>query len=81
MKVCWHWYGGDNYAAPCPEDAPEQFSSIKDALREFESRQDDDYYPCQEGPYAWVFRGTKAGDYPDWVIELGPRGGIALSKA
>jgi hypothetical protein len=80
MKVCWLWHGGPNYALPYPDDKPEVFASLKEAKEEFASRVDDDYYPGMEEPIAWVFKGEEAGEYPDWVLQLGPRGGVKVER-
>lgn len=88
MRVCWHWHGGSGYGVPYPNDKPEQFASLKAAKTEFEGRLHDRRFPCLEhsttdhgGPSAWVFVGTEAGDYPDFVMEFGPRGGVRVSRA
>jgi hypothetical protein len=81
MNVCWHWHGGPGWAVPYPDDEPEQFASLKDAKEEFAARLSDPYYPCLEHPEAWVFKGTQAGEYPDWVMKLGPRGGVKVERA
>lgn len=80
MKVCWHWCGGPSYAVPSPDCKPEQFASIEEAKAEFASRLNDPYYPCVENPVAWVWKGQESDEYPDWTMELGPRGGIKLNR-
>ena len=87
MKVTMFWHGGSNYACfdtHDPKDA-EEFDSLSAAKRSFESRADfDPYYPCVESPEAWIFNGSAesnlGAEYPDYVLTLGPRGGVQCSR-
>jgi hypothetical protein len=94
MKVFMLWYGGNgNYAAPELSDV-EEFDSIKDAVRSFDSRADswNTYYPLVErdtfdngGQFAHLFFSDprepgNPDTYPDRVIEYGPRGGIHVNR-
>lgn len=81
-QVTWLWHGGSSYAQPLPEDA-ETFPSIAAAMEEFSSRPSDSHFPCVDedteedgGPVAHCWYGPEVGDYPDFVISYGPRGGI-----
>ncbi len=87
MKVTMFWHGGSNYACfdtSNPKDA-EEFGSLSAAKRSFESRADfDPYYPCVESPEAWLCKGSAesnlGAEYPDYVLTLGPRGGVQCSR-
>lgn len=81
MRVTMLWYGGTSYAAPSAEDA-EHFSSLKSAKNTFWHRADfDPRYPCVESPEAHIFIGNAVADYPDFVLSLGPRGGVRCERA
>ena len=80
-QVTWLWHGGSSYGAPLPEDA-ETYPSIAAAMEEFSSRPADPYFPCVDedtvddgGPVAHCWFGPEVGDYPDFIIAYGPRGG------
>jgi hypothetical protein len=87
MRVTMFWHGGSNYACfdtHNPKDA-EEFNSIGEARRVFESRADfDPYYPCVESPEAWLCKGSAksnlGAEYPDYVLSIGPRGGVHCSR-
>lgn len=83
------WHGGSNYARPDPEKDAEWFDTLADARRAFQARIDnrDGRTPCvdaepsdQGGPSAWLFRGPPA-EYPDRIMECGPRGGVRITTA
>ena len=85
-QVTWLWYGGSSYAPSLPEDA-ETFPSIIAAMDEFSSRFSDPYFPCvyadtpeMGGPSAWCFYGDDVGEYPDFIISCGPRGGVRRDR-
>lgn len=94
MKVTMFWYGGSTYGmfdVHSERDA-EVFSSLRDAKRAFGSRTSDDYYQCVDddttehgGPSAWLFLGAEhpviGQEYPDLVMEFGPRGGVVVRSA
>ena len=85
MRVTCFWYGGPSYAHPYPEDA-ERFPSLRAARRSFRRRLHDPYYPCvsdnpENGASMWVFAGDEVGEYPDWVIRFGPRGGVVRERS
>lgn len=95
MKCTMFWHGGSSYAVFDTSDKRDAIvcDSIADAVSEFKSRAGSDpYFPCvsddtQEdgGPSAWLFFGDKhpvlGGDYPDRIIEFGPRGGVRVTEA
>jgi len=85
MRVTMLWYGGTSYAAPSNEHA-ESFPSLRAAVRACRDREDnrDGRTPCVEynrddSTAAWVFFGP-VGDYPDRLIERGPRGGYRVTR-
>jgi hypothetical protein len=84
MKVCGLWYGGSSYATPDPTRDLEQFDSLAAAIRVFDSRLSDRYYPCveQSETEMHVYIGT---DYhengPDRIIHCGSRGGLIVERA
>jgi len=91
-KVWMLWFGGSgNYASPCLADL-EEFDSIKEAVRDFDSRANswNQYYPLvtrdtydNGGQYAhlWFTDPRETGEgYPDRVLEYGPREGIRVSR-
>jgi hypothetical protein len=81
------WHGGSSYAmfdTHNPKDA-EEFPSMRAAVAEFRYRMRSPYgYPCVEGAEAWIFKGPAAdnigGDYPDWIMSTGPRGGAVVVR-
>lgn len=80
-RVTMLWYGGSSYAAPTMDDG-EVFRSFKSAKDAFWSRADfDPHYPCVESPEAHVFIGPEVTDYPDYILTLGPRGGVRVERA
>ena len=80
MIVTALWYGSSSYAAPTADDA-ETFPSLYQAVQTFQARADfDPEYPCVDGPAMLIFRGRSIGEYPDYVIELGPRGGVRIGR-
>jgi hypothetical protein len=96
MKVFMMWNGGYDYSAPSLDDV-EEFDTIKDAIRSFDSRADswNTYYPLVNreesnngGQSAWLFftdpRDPSSGNtdtYPDQILEYGPRGGLKRYSA
>ena len=86
-QVTWLWHGGSSYAVfdvHNPDDV-ERFPSLAAAKEEFLSRLSDPYYPCvyadtpeHGGPEAWCFYGDEVGEYPDFILYFGPRGGIRV---
>ena len=85
-QVTWLWQGDSSYAPPLPEDA-ETFPSVSAAMNEFSSRLSDPYFPCvyadtpeMGGPSAWCFYGDDVGEYPDFIISCGPRGGVRRDR-
>jgi hypothetical protein len=88
-QVTWLWHGGSSYAVfdvNNPDDV-ERFPSISAAMNEFSSRLSDPYFPCvyadtpeMGGPSAWCFYGDDVGDYPDFIISCGPRGGVRRDR-
>ena len=88
-----YWYGGSSYAAfdlNSKRDA-ENFDTLRSAIRAFANRADaDPYYPCVDnvapddgGPTAWLFKGENiiGGDYPDFTLSFGPRGGVHINRS
>lgn len=92
MKITMLWEGGYSYAPSMPDDL-EHFDSLREAVDACRYRESgsDSYYPCVEygeGAYAArLYRGHLTasdleGDaYPDYVIEVGPRGGMRAVPA
>ena len=85
MNVTMFFHGGISYASPDwndPRDG-EQFASLAAAKRAFAYRagNHDAYYPCVESPEAYLFIGAAGGDCPDYVLTLGPRGGVSCARA
>ena len=89
MIVTMFFHGGSSYApfdTSNPEDA-EEYGSLKDAMDSFAGRVDfDPYYPCtDDSAEAWIMRGRPEDnlgrDYPDWVLRLGPKGGVIRERA
>ena len=80
MKVTMLWFGGSNYATPDENDA-EQFRTLQAAKDAFWRRADfDPYYPCVESPEAQIFLGDAVTDYPDYLMTMGPRGGVRVER-
>jgi len=78
------WYGGSNYANPDPDRDLEPFDSIKAAGRTLQARADGDpYYPCVSDEQSEIHL-YAGGEYhengPDYVLTLGKRGGVRVSK-
>ena len=88
MRVTMFWHGGPSYAVfdtHNPEDA-EEFASLRDARNAFWRRADfDRYYPCVDSPEAWILKGPAGSnigaEYPDFLLTLGPRGGVRCERA
>jgi len=88
------WHGGASYApGELPADL-EDFGTLRELKRAFDSRADSSntYYPCVErepqddgGQFAWVYLcpSSEVGPdfYPDRVLTYGPRGGLRLEYA
>ena len=75
------WYGGSNYAAPDPERDAEGFASIRAAARTLQAREDHDpYRPCVENSEIHLYRGEYSEGGPDYVLTLGPRGGVCVER-
>jgi hypothetical protein len=79
------WYGGSNYAAPYVEDDTEEFSSLAEAKRVFQSRYDNDWYPAtpcvsDESEMHLFYGDPRDSDdpCPDIVLCFGPRGGVRI---
>lgn len=86
MKCIGLFYGGSNYAAPNgydPRDC-ERFASLKEARDAFCRHVDwDPYYPCVDEEVAemHVYFGTAYHENgPDWIIRLGPNGGVGVER-
>lgn len=96
MECVMLWHGGASYASFDAERDGEHFPSIAAAMRAFERRQWDSYYPCvysdtpeNGGPEAWLIFANErtwatikgSGDlYPDRTLAFGPRGGIRMER-
>lgn len=91
MKVYGQlWYASGSYAQPRAEDY-EQWDSVAEAKAALARCLDDmDVDPANDqGVTLLLWRGTPEADdlfpcdssavYPDYVFELGPRGGVRLS--
>lgn len=83
MKVSVMWWGGRNYSHPTIDDI-EHFNSLKEAKEVFLNRYNNTDFST---PYVsdncnmCVAVGTV--DYmelPDYIISLGPRGGMIIDK-
>lgn len=91
MKVTLMWDGGANYGPSMPGQDEEHFDTLRDALDAVAARAHDSYYPCayeerHEGERGggWIYVGhlDDTGDqYPDYVVSIGPRGGVQVSRA
>jgi hypothetical protein len=84
MKYTMFWSGGGSYAAPTDKDG-EQFRTLAECKDEFRYRFEDQdpYYPCvDESCWAWIIVGEEPTQEngPDYVLEIGPRGGVRLEK-
>jgi hypothetical protein len=90
MKRVWmFWHGGASYAPPGTDDA-EEFDSIAEAVKSFDRRRLDSYYPCVSdetpedgGPEGHLFfqDPTEHADlYPDRIVRYGPRGGLVVER-
>ena len=83
MKVSALWFGGVGYSPPEQDDV-EYFDSIQAAEDCLLSRLNNDDFstPCvEENTEMWLVKGIV--DYiecPDYVIYIGPRGGIHREK-
>jgi len=80
------WHGGSSYACPGPDDI-EEFSTlqdIKEVLWARHKNQDYPYTPCVDQDTEFqVFINEPpnfSNSYPDYIIDLGPRGGIRCQK-
>lgn len=77
------WHGGCSYSLPDPLRDGEAFDSIAHAGRTLQSREDNDdgRTPASEGGSIELYAG---GEYhengPDYVITLGPRGGVRVER-
>ena len=66
--------------------APEQFDTLADCKAAFaseiyEAQRFGAGYDNGAGPgTAWVFVGHEAGDYPDYVLTIGPRGAVNCER-
>jgi hypothetical protein len=86
MKVTMFFNGGPNYACFDTNNKAdaETFQSLADAKATFEAHADfDPHYPCVENPEAWIFKGAHVigADYPDYVLTLGKRGAVNVTRA
>lgn len=84
MKVYMLWNGGHNYAAPRVEEA-EHCASLKAAVQLFEDRLHNRVFPAtprvDDTAEAWLCVAKPEYDvYPDYIIDIGPRGGIRLHR-
>lgn len=76
------WFGGSNYALPEVEDV-ERFSSLAAACQAFRARTHDPYYPCVcvGSTQMQIFIGTDNPlTYPDYILTIGPRGGVRKER-
>lgn len=80
------WYGGCNYASPDPERDLEYFDSLRDAGHTLQAREDnsDGRTPCAgegDGSEMHLYSG---GEYhengPDYILTIGPRGGVRQER-
>jgi len=85
MKVYMLWHGGSSYAHPYPDEA-ESCASIEEAVQLFEDRLHNRSFPAtpcvDDTASAWLCAGKPEYDdvYPDYIIDIGPRGGIRLHR-
>ena len=81
MKYTMFWCGGNSYAPPTDNDG-EQFRTLAQCKEEFWHRFDGDrYYPgVDESCWAWIVVGDTQENGPDYVLSIGPRGGVRLEK-
>ena len=66
----------------------EEYPSLRAVLHELTGGDDPSWYrPCDQdwesGEYcAFIFRPeNRHEEYPDWVVEVGPRGGLKVREA
>lgn len=86
MIVFMEW-NASSYAVAGPDDR-ERMSSIKEAKKTFWRRADyDPAFPCVENSKAYLYlRGRKGdndeagGEYPDYRLYMGPRGGVRMER-
>lgn len=92
MKCYGIFHGGSSYGTMWTEGDVEEFDSVAEAQRAFESRAVSfDYaYPCvDESAEMWLFwADVRTKGEPDWflsdilpdrVLSIGPRGGVVTS--
>lgn len=79
MIVYMEWNGGSSYAVAGSDDR-ERMSSIKEAKETFWRRADyDPAFPCVEDSEAYLYF-DKGGDYPEYRLYMGPRGGVRMER-
>lgn len=86
MIVYMEW-NASSYAVAGPDDR-ERMSSIKEAKETFWRRADfDPRFPCVEDSEAYLYipdskheNGAEGGDYPDYRLYMGPRGGVRMER-
>ena len=67
------------YAGDLPEDAL-TFDTVKDAVEDFRhtATELDNY---GQGIGAMLFKGDDVGEYPDYTLRLGAKGGVVMDRA
>jgi len=85
LKVTACIWGGNSYAWGEPEPYPSLKAVLEDVAEDYRGK-DGLLRPCwgewQPGDYiAWISVGPDYLDYPDYVIEVGPRKGLKLVRA
>ena len=78
------FFGGSSYSHPELDDY-EIHDSLTEATMAFRDRLDglDDFFPCvDERAVMHVFKTVPAESdgYPDWTVEVGPRGGVQVTR-
>lgn len=75
------WYGGPSYSHSYIDTDVETFTSLSAARQELQRRENggDPYYPAVEQSEMTVWKTDPRGDqdaYPDYLLTIGPRGGV-----
>lgn len=86
MKVFGLWHGGSNYRMPYTEER-EEFNSLAAAKEEFISRFEningETPLVGEDASMSLSFYDPMErilDPYPDYLIEIGPRGGIQINR-